>query len=616
MIIVQNGNQIEPLVQFNKFELTQEVKGSLAVSFTSFNVQNNPAHRILLEESIVTINEFDFRVKQLKDSKTQKSVVALSTYFDLADKRQNSIYGGTRTFNEFMSFALSGTGWTFTTDVSGSRLIENFGENNVVILVNAICQSFNCEYEIRPNNHIHFSKQIGGSYDAQYRYRHNIKALAKSVDTTRLKTYVEGHGANGLFVSYESTSSITFGKREAEPIYDEQFFDANSLLEHIKLQLIDYPEISFELDSIELLDKELGERVWLIYEPLEIEFETRILAQTKSFINGKLRTVKVTLGNTIPRTGDDLLVDQKIEIDENRQEYRSKFEQTNDRITLEVEEVNKSIAAIDIKADNINLSVNNRITNEMSQINLRADGIQLEVNRNEKEIGRIDIKADNINLSVNNRITSEMAAINLKADNINLSVNNRITNEVAAIDIRANQIELSVSNLASNTSSSITQLSNNINLKVDKGGTITDINISPGYVLINADKIQFQGQIFGQGATFSGDISTSQDIFVGNNIYLAPNGGGSKSLIFDGAARIVGDWSNINISAPNLHLDGSVTIGHSGGSVDFNGNVNFAYANSITGVARANSSGIGISTSGGILYVQVNGSTIGQVKLT
>jgi len=44
-------------------------------------------------------------------------------------------------------------------------------------------------------------------------------------------------------------------------------------------------------------------------------------------------------------------------------EFRSEIKKTDDRITLEVEHINTSIAAIDIKADNINLSVNNRITN-------------------------------------------------------------------------------------------------------------------------------------------------------------------------------------------------------------------------------------------------------------
>ena len=173
------------------------------------------------------------------------------------------------------------------------------------------------------------------------------------------------------------------------------------MLEKLKNELMDYPEAYFELDAVELTDKALGERVWLIYEPLTIEFQTRVLSQTKEFRTGKLVTTKVILGNTLPKSTDDLLVSQKVEIDENRKEYRSRFEQTNDRITMEVEEVKGSIAQLEIKADEINLSVNNRITDEMAAIN---------------------VKADQINLNVNNRITNEVSTINQRADQIELKV--------------------------------------------------------------------------------------------------------------------------------------------------------------------------------------------------
>ena len=62
-------------------------------------------------------------------------------------------------------------------------------------------------------------------------------------------------------------------------------------------------------------------------------------------------------------------------LNESIKEYRSSFTQTDSNIHLEVERINQSIAVIDIKADNINLSVNNRITNEVAQLNIRADSI-------------------------------------------------------------------------------------------------------------------------------------------------------------------------------------------------------------------------------------------------
>lgn len=455
MIVVTKGNQTEPLNNHQKFEMNEEVKGAFTVSLTSFLVPNNPGHELLEEESIISVEGYDFRIKQLKESLNRKDVVAISTFYDLVGHRQDSIYGGTRTFDQFASFVFSGTGWTYSSDVSGSMLIANFGDDNVIKLVLALCATYECEFKIMPGYHVHFAKQIGPDNDAQYRHGHNVQALSRSVDTTNLRTRITGYGGNGLVVTYTSPYADMFPDAgEADPFRDERFTVASSLTERLKQELHDYPDTSIELDSIELTDKELGERVWLIYEPMGIEFQTRILSKKTIIRGNKLITESVVIGNSVPRSTSDLLVSQKVEIDENKKETRSRFEQTNDRIVLEVDRIDDSIAALDIKADNINLSVNNRITSE-----------------------------------------------------------------VAAIDVRANQIELSVSNLSTNTNSAITQLSNNINLKIDKGGAITDINLAPGVATINADRINLNGAVMVNGhisgATY---IDVSTDINLGRMI--------------------------------------------------------------------------------------------------
>jgi len=425
MIYVTNGNEVEALVQISNFEMQQEIKGDFNISLVSHNTDRNPAHRILQEESIITVGDFDFRVKQLKENRHGKQIVAINTFYDLIDTRKNEIYGGTRPFNDFVSFVMNNTGWTFTSDVTGYRLIENFGDNNVIALINALCQVYECEYVIMPNNHIHFGKQIGGDYDAQYRYGYNVKALSKNVDTTKLKTYIEGFGVDNLWVSYTSPNELKFGNREADPIYDDRFTNADSLVEHIKSELVDYPEVTFELDSIELLDKELGERVWLIYEPLDIEFQTRILSQTKQFVNGELRTVKVVLGNTLPKTTTDILISQKVEIDENKKITRSKFEQTNDRITMEVEtigesiskleltdkeiklsvdETNKSLAELKLTSEQFQVTINNKVDGMNSQWTQTSSSLQGQINNNGNAISTLRLDMNGFETRVNGRI--------------------------------------------------------------------------------------------------------------------------------------------------------------------------------------------------------------------
>lgn len=582
MIYVTSGNSVEPLIQITNFEMQQSVNDDFNITFVTHDTAKNTAYNILQEESIVTVGDFDFRVKQLKENRKSKQVVALNTFFDLIDTRKNEIYGGTRTFNEFATFIFANSGWSFTTDISGSRFIENFGENNIISLVNALCQVYECEYKILPNNRIHFTNKIGEDNDFQYRYGYNVKALSKNVDTTKLKTYIEGYGADNLYVAYTSPSASKFGKREADPVYDDRFTQADSLLDHVKEQLIDYPEATFELDSIELMDRELGERVWLIYEPLGLEFQTRILSQKKGFVNGILRTVSVVLGNTIPRTTTDILISQKVEIDENKKITRSKFEQTNDRITLEVEEVNSSISRIEIKADSIEQSVNNRITNEIASINMKADGIQLEVNKNKQDIAKIDIKAD----SISSTVSSQQTQIG--------NLNNRVGSAESSITQQAWQISQKVSTTDYN------------------GNTISSlINQTSTSITIQASKIQLRGAVSvlsditgNLGTITAGNINISEDIHMGRRLY------------FSDMTSVGGSNGTIQLSAWN-------DIIYSGYRHSFNGTVDFSNANVVgigggSNYAYGHTSGIGIAYSSAArrLYVRINGSDVGYVTLT
>ena len=422
MLIVQSGPNIEPLNHIQGLEVNQEVNGAYTASFTSFNYPNNPGYELLEEESIVIVEDHELRVKQLEENLHSKRIVAVHTFYDLTDVRQDEIYGGTRTFNEFATFVLKGTGWTFSSTVTGNRFIENFGDENIIVLINALCNVYECEYKIKASKHIHFTKQMGPDNEEQYRYGHNVKALSKKVDTTNLKTYIEGYGADGLFVSYTSplASDPRIGIRKADPIRDDRFTQADSMLEHLKRELNDTPEAYFELDSIELTNRELGERVWLIYEPLGIEFQTRILKLTKGIRNGKLTVIKVILGNTLPKNTSDILISQKVEIDENKKEFRSRIEQTNEQITLEVEAVNESIAAVTLKADNISLSVsslNNRVGQAESSINIQANQIQ----------SKVELRDFN-GQTITSKVTQDPYAISALAQNLNLQGLVTVTN--------------------------------------------------------------------------------------------------------------------------------------------------------------------------------------------
>lgn len=410
MLSVTNiAGQTEALTGIKGFDMVDDVDRNFSVKFTTVTTPDNPGYALVEEFSELDIEGYLFKVKQLRETTFRKEVTALSIFHDLNAHRQDTIYGGTRTLNEFATFIFKDTGWAFeNVDVTGSKLIPNFGENDVISLINILCTTFECEMEVRHGKNVTFKKQIGGDYETQYRYRHNVRDLYKNVDATKVRTQITGHGANGLVVTYTSPNKDKFGILKAEPIKDEKFTTAESLTEHLKKELVDYPEVAYELDTVELIHKELGERVWLIHEPMGIEFQTRILSRTRGLINGKLTPKSVVLGNTVVKNLSDILVEQRVEIDENKKEYRSRFEQTNELIKMEVEAVNESIASFNIRADEMTLSVSNlmgRVAGAESSLSIQAGQIQSKVSQYDYNgnaiVSMINQTPDSIKLQAN-----------------------------------------------------------------------------------------------------------------------------------------------------------------------------------------------------------------------
>ena len=554
MLIITNGNQTEAVLESN-YEKHEEQNGAaLQISFSSFSFPQNVGHGLLDYE--VTVEDEDgheYKVKQYQQNGPEKRITATHIFYELGGHYLYDIYGGTRTFNDFASWLFSSTGWTFRNiDVTGSQIIANFGENNVLQLIKILCASFECEYQILPGKVIQFAKVVGEDNDLQYRYKHNINDLTQSIDTTSLKTEIRGYGADGLVVTYTSplASHPRMGVRVAEPFYDDSITTQSEMVEALKAQLPDAPETVVEI-SVTEVDGNVGDYVWIIHEELDLLYQTRILAK-KTKRNYADSTV--TVGNAIRKDLTDILVNQKASIEENKKITRSKFEQTNDRITMEVETLGESIASVEIRADAIDLSVNNRITQEVAAINVRAD---------------------NISLSVNNRITNEVAALNVRANGIDARVQDA-NNNIAQVDIKANQISSTVSGQqweisslgtrVDNAESSISQTASQISSKVSytdyTGAQITSrINQDPYAISISANKINLNGAVMVNGdITGATNITTSRNVAVGNALYF---GGSQSSIDFIniGSLGISLNSTRVDIIAPSgLYVNGKKVL--------------------------------------------------------
>lgn len=413
-----NGNT-EPLNHIQRVEKDEEVNGGSTLSLTSFFHENNPGHDLIEEEAIIHTDGHDYRIKQLKENKGRKEAVAIHTFFDVAGTWKHEIFGGTRSFDDFANFTFSGTGWTVEIEgVSGVAFIANFGNHNIIQLVQTLCSVYECEYQILPGKRILFAKQIGPDNDAQYRYRHNIKALSKSVDSTNLYTLIKGYGIDGVEVVHTSPNAAKYGIYEAEPIYDEEY-SAEMMSERLARELTDYPEVVFDMDVVELLDKVLGERIWLIYEPMNIEFQTRVLAKKSIWRNGKFITESITIGNVKRKTLSDILASTKIEIDENARQTRSRIEQTNTNITLAVEEfageILKAYGKIEVTASEIRQEVGELgvrleqgIADNTSLISQTATQIRQEVSETVTSLEK-DIDGQGVLISQNTSLINQTA---------------------------------------------------------------------------------------------------------------------------------------------------------------------------------------------------------------
>lgn len=525
----------EPLNHTQRVEINEEVNGAFTLALTSFFHENNPGHELIEEETIITVEDFDFRVKQLKEYSGRKEVVAMSTFFDLLLERQDGIYGGTRTFNEFASFVFAGTGWAFETVGSlGSALIPNFGEDNVIKLNNTLCDAFECDFKIKPGNVVLFGKQVGGDNDFQFRYKHNIKALSKSADTTNLRTAIKGKGFQGLEVTYIADSAEKYGVRWAELVENEDIMTAEEfdpiLKQELRSQQVD---VSYELDNIELLDREIGESIWLIHEPMGIELQTHIMKKFSTYRDGALQTVSVVVGNSVPRTLQDITMSQKVEIDENEKKTRSRFEQTNDRITLAVEEYT------------------NGLINAYAKIEVTAKEIRSEV----AELG----------VELEEGIANNSSLISQNANSISSVVSQKIPN----LEGRVATTESSITQQAGQIASKVSQTDYN-------GNTIASlINQTPTDIKIKAANIELTGavsvlsDISGKlGNITAGNIDISEDMKIGAGLYL--RGNGQFTGIYFGNTQIMQDDSNY------LNLGDRVRLGS---FAEINGQLDLTRAN-------------------------------------
>lgn len=317
LIITDINGETEGLTGFKTVKRYRSVNGEKTLAFTLFYTpQNAHSFDMVVEESIIEFDGESYRIKHLieksKGNSYYKEVVAVHTFFDLIDERVYGTYNGLMTFSDAVQYALGGTVYTWSiVDPFSSRTLENFGDDNRLSLLQKILALYGAEYTLN-DTHITFKQRIGSATDLQFRYNYNIKTIARDVKTNNLSTYIKGYGKkneDGTYAvqsEYTSPNSAIFGIRHARPVRDESYSTVESLNERLIAELVDEPEISITVDFADLrragypydVPNE-GDDIFLIYEPMGIDVEVRVVDITEDFTESSELPIKtyVTLAN-------------------------------------------------------------------------------------------------------------------------------------------------------------------------------------------------------------------------------------------------------------------------------------------------------------------------------
>jgi phage minor structural protein len=310
LTITDISGNTEALTGYRSLQRKRNVNGEKTLAFLVLPTEQNAhSYPMVSEESVVEFDGEPYRIKQLAEKSRgttfYKEVVAVHTFFDLIDEHVYALHNGSMTFEAALQFVLGGTEHTWSiVDTFYAQDFENFGDENRLALFQTLLERYGAEFTIN-GTHITFRERIGNATDFQFRYNYNVKTITRDVKTSNLSTYIKGFG-KGIESEYTSPNAEIFGVRHAKPVRDERYSTLEGLNERLQAELNDEPEVSITIDFADLRRAGFpfdvpseGDDVFLIYEPIGINVEARLVDIDEEYTEGSDLPIKttVTLGN-------------------------------------------------------------------------------------------------------------------------------------------------------------------------------------------------------------------------------------------------------------------------------------------------------------------------------
>lgn len=313
-LIVNNGIDEEILVDFNVDDFVEdwEKNSAWSVSFSVTKTKKNAyTFNMLQQEAMIKLDGQWFVIKQLEPKASgrvlSKSITANHIYFTCQDHRQYNQKSQSWSIDDALHWTFDGNKLGFTWEVVGSFgkvQMDNFGDANALSMVETILSSFNAVLDADNKHLIFYAPDSWGQVtNNQFRYLYNTDTVNCQIDTTNLKTVIRGYGKQNddgtyvfPYVTYKSPYVSQWGERHADPIRDDRFTSASSMLAYLPSQLQDTPAVTLSVTLKRKEEINKGDHWLLIYEPMNFDTDVEVIGY-KKYPFSAYKPTEVTFSN-------------------------------------------------------------------------------------------------------------------------------------------------------------------------------------------------------------------------------------------------------------------------------------------------------------------------------
>lgn len=246
-------------------------------------------------------------------NKIQVDFDAVHQFFYDFDKSSvhSQLQDGSHTFQTYLNFIFDGSGYSYNLEVTVNALNkQSFGYKSRLDLFNDIVKSSGIEFFVS-GKVVRILQKTGKDLSTIVRKNFNMNELGIEKKINDFVTYQKGFGAwnnkddhskGRLEVEYISPLASEYGIIEAEPLVDERYTNADSLLASLKQNVDSSYSISVQIDMEDLTkagyqytQPVAGDYIMAINETVGFKEKIRIVSFTSEYdVTGKLISHKVT----------------------------------------------------------------------------------------------------------------------------------------------------------------------------------------------------------------------------------------------------------------------------------------------------------------------------------